>query len=295
MNPAQRARHLQAHNLRCQGLTYRQIAERMGCAASTAAQYVRRFEARRTEIVESLTADILVHSVAGLQGDEPDLHARHIANARELRLLLNSLDQVEDRRQRRERRVHDNNVHDAEKQVKDLEEIARIMIETGHWDVTEDVDRLFEPVFGPNAAPADAPRPREGEGPHATTAEQPHPLTSEPHPLSQDRRPREGGGPPTSTPEQQQPTSAQQPPKPAQTPPKSVHNRTQSNKTEQEAPRRPPVQAPPRPTRKKPQPRIPIPTPTPIFDEIPDPPFDLRKLRPIDPHDHRLTRLFSRR
>ena len=258
MNPAQRARHLQAHNLRCQGLTYRQIAERMGCAASTAAQYVRRFEARRTEIVESLTADILVHSVAGLQGDEPDLHARHIANARELRLLLNSLDQVEDRRQRRERRVHDNNVHDAEKQVNDLEEIARIMIETGHWDVTEDVDHLFEPVFGPNAAAADASRPREG------------------------------GGPPTSTP-------AQQPPKPVQTPPKSVHNRTESNKTEQEAPRRPPVQAPPRPTRKKPQPRIPIPTPTPIFDEIPDPPFDLRKLRPIDPHDHRLTRLFSRR
>ncbi len=285
MNPAQRARHLQAHNLRCQGLTYRQIAERMGCAASTAAQYVRRFEARRTEIVESLTADILVHSVAGLQGDEPDLHARHIANARELRLLLNSLDLVEDRRQRRQRRVHDNNVHDAEKQVNDLEEIARIMIETGHWDVSEDVDHLFEPVFGPDAQNR---RPREGGGPHAPTTQQPHPIT-------QDRRPREGGGPPTSTPEQQQPSPAQTQPKPAQTPPKSVHNRTQSNKTEQEPPRRPPVQAPPRPKRKEPQPRIPIPTPTPVFDEIPDPPFDLRKLRHINPSDRRHARFFSRR
>ena len=105
MNPAQRAKRLQAHNLRCQGLTYRQIGQRMSCAHSTAAGYVRDFEAHRAEIIESLAADLLVHSVAALQDPDTDLHAQHINAARELRLLVNSLDQVADRRQRRDRRI----------------------------------------------------------------------------------------------------------------------------------------------------------------------------------------------
>ena len=75
MNPAKRAKRLQAHSLRCQGLTYRQIGERMRCAHSTAARYVRDFEANRAEIIESLAADLLVHSVANLQNPDPDLHA----------------------------------------------------------------------------------------------------------------------------------------------------------------------------------------------------------------------------
>ena len=67
----------------------------MNPAHSTAAGYVRDFETYRAEIAESLAADLLVHTVAALQHPDPDLHAQHINAARELRLLVNSLDQVD--------------------------------------------------------------------------------------------------------------------------------------------------------------------------------------------------------
>ncbi|MDE2968403.1 MAG: hypothetical protein OXS30_13075 [Chloroflexota bacterium] len=284
MNLAQRSRCLQAHNLRCQGLTYRQIGQRMNCAASTAAGYVRRFEANRGEIIESLTADLLIHSVSALQpgaSDQPDqpdqrdLHQQHIASARELRLLLNSLDQIEDRRQKRERRIHEHNVHDAEREIADLEEIARIMIETGRWDVSngaDDIEHLLEPIFGPNES-----RRRETQS-----------ASSPPNPAK--------------------PVQAST--KSVQIPPKSEHSRTKSNKSEQKSAPKPPVKAPPRPKRKKlkrpPQHRqrpaqhsqrtmreTPVPAPKFAEDDIPNPPYDPDDMRYLSPDSPRFQRLFS--
>ena len=66
MNPRRRARLLQAHNLRCQGLTLRQIADQMGCAHSTVSQYLRDFHTHQDAIIETLAADHLVHSLSQL-------------------------------------------------------------------------------------------------------------------------------------------------------------------------------------------------------------------------------------
>ena len=163
MNPAQRAKRLQAHSLRCQGLTYRQIGERMRCAHSTAAKYVRDFEANRAEIIESLAADLLVHSVANLQHPDPDLHHQHINAARELRLLVNSLDQVEDRRQKRARRVAMEEEADALKNIQALEDLVVTMHENGIDDMTPyltdhgalSTEHVTQPPLSPRAAEQD--------------------------------------------------------------------------------------------------------------------------------------------
>ncbi|MDE2895756.1 MAG: hypothetical protein OXN87_10200, partial [Chloroflexota bacterium] len=108
----------------------------MNCAHSTAAQYVRDFETNRPEITESLAADLLVHSVAALQDPDPDLHQQQITAARELRLLVNSLDQVADRRQKRQRRVAMEEEADALKNLEALEELYMAMHENGIDDLT---------------------------------------------------------------------------------------------------------------------------------------------------------------
>ena len=172
MNLVQRPKLIQAHDLRSRGLTYRQIGKQMGCAHSTAAHYVHEFEQHRAEIIESLAADLLVHTVSAIQTAEPDLHAQHINSARELRLLLNSLDQIEDRRQRRERRIYEDDVHDTEQHFRDIEEIARVMIETGQWQITQqDVDDLANPIFSstseqtsPKTSPSEGSLPRSRSG-----------------------------------------------------------------------------------------------------------------------------------
>ena len=285
MNLAQRSNYVQAHNLRCQGLTYRQIGEKMGCAHSTAAHYVREFEKRRAEIIESLAADTLVHAVSAIQTaqntqtDQPELHARHINSARELRLLLNSLDQIEDRRQRRERRIHEQNVRDSQQHFDDIEEIARIMIESGQWDPTDDIDEWIEPVFGPN----ETSRQESQTSPSGGGA-------------PQGRR-----GPATATPIPYNPTQTLS--NPAQQPSNSAHNRTKSNRAEQKSAKRPPVQAPPRPKREKNRPEsqkprrqeIPRPAPRPSVDDFYEPPFDPKKLIPLDPSDPRVRKLFGNR
>ena len=71
MTPRRRANALQAHSLHCQGLTYRQIAQRMQRSASTIAGYIKDFHAHRDEIAETLAADQLVHSLAGHQQPRP--------------------------------------------------------------------------------------------------------------------------------------------------------------------------------------------------------------------------------
>ena len=198
MNPAKRAKRLQAHSLRCQGLTYRQIGERMRCAHSTAARYVRDFEANRAEIMESLAADLLVHSVANLQTPDPDLHAQHINAARELRLLVNSLDQVEDRRQKRQRRVAMEEEADALKNIQALEDLVVTMHENGIDDMTPYLadqgafrtEHVTQPPLSPRAAGGDA----EGRG--GALLSQPLHSPLQPQPTSSNHNP----GPHTNRP-----------------------------------------------------------------------------------------------
>ena len=90
-NPARRARILQAHELRLQGLTLRQIGEIMSCAPSTVAGYLRDFELFRTDLMRELAADQLVSHLVHLPDiDDPHRNQR-LAEMRELRLLLASL------------------------------------------------------------------------------------------------------------------------------------------------------------------------------------------------------------
>ena len=284
MIPAKRAKRLQAHSLRCQGLTYRQIGERMHCAHSTAAQYVRDFEAHRAEIIESLAADLLVHSVANLQTPDPDLHAQHINAARELRLLVNSLDEVEDRRQKRARRVAMEEEADALKNIQVLEELLVTMHENGIDDLTPYLtdpeafrtEHFTQPLPSPNPAEQDAAStplsPRAADG-------------SLPRTRCGDAEGR-GGSPAFASPTTVNPTPTkpvQPQPKPDQQPTKPAQNRPKSNKSERKSRNRPPVQAPPRPKRKTPHPQFPIPDPLP-------PPNNRRELAPDDPLVRRLFR-----
>ncbi|MYD53817.1 MAG: hypothetical protein F4W96_05870 [Chloroflexi bacterium] len=287
MNPAQRAKRLQAHSLRCQGLTYRQIGERMRCAHSTAARYVRDFEANRAEIIESLAADLLVHSVANLQTPDPDLHAQHINAARELRLLVNSLDQVEDRRQKRARRIVMEQEADTIKYIEALDQLTATMRESGIDDLTPyltDPEAFRAPHF---QQPLPQPSPSGGGA-------RPHPQTS---PSGGGARtllqtsPSGGGAPkgrrgPTATTAKAAPSPTipvQPQPKPDHQPTKPAQNRPKSNKSERKSRNRPPVQAPPRPKRKKTRPEFLTPGPLP-------PSNNRRELAPDDPLVRRLFR-----
>ncbi|MYA02381.1 MAG: hypothetical protein F4038_02630 [Chloroflexi bacterium] len=276
MNPAQRAKRLQAHSLRCQGLTYRQIGERMHCAHSTAAKYVRDFESHRSEIIESLAADLLVHSVANLQHPDPDLHQQHINAARELRLLVNSLDQVEDRRQKRARRIVMEQEADTIKYIEALDQLTATMRESGIDDFTPYLtdpeafrtEHFTQPLPSPNPAEQDA----------AST-----PLS--PRAAGGDAEGR-GGSPALASPTTVNPTptiSVQQQPKPDHRPTKPAQNRPKSNKSERKSHNRPPVQAPPRPKRKKAHTQVLTPDPLP-------PPNNRRELAPDDPLVRRLFR-----
>ena len=287
MNPAQRAKRLRAHSLRCQGLTYRQIGERMHCAHSTAAQYVRDFEAHRAEIVESLAADLLVHTVANLQDPDPDLHARHINAARELRLLVNSLDQVEDRRQKRDRRIVMEQEADTIKYIEALDQLTSTMREAGVYDLTPyltDPEAFRTPHF-------EQPLPQTSpSGGGAQTLPQASPSGAGAPTLPQ-TSPSGGGAPKgrrgpiaTTARATPSPTNPVQPqPKPDHQPTKPAQSRPQSNKSEHKSRQRPPVQAPPRPKRKNTHSQSLTPDPLP-------PPNNRRELGPDDPLVRRLFR-----
>ena len=66
MNPRRRAKLFQVHNLRCQGLSLRQIARQISCAHTTVSQYLKDFARRREEIIETLAADQLIQSLQQL-------------------------------------------------------------------------------------------------------------------------------------------------------------------------------------------------------------------------------------
>ncbi len=93
-NPARRAKLLHAHQLRQQGLTLRQIAERMDCAHSTVAGYLNDFELFRTDLIQELAADQIVSHVIQLADLADEHHDRRLAALRELRLLLTAVPKI---------------------------------------------------------------------------------------------------------------------------------------------------------------------------------------------------------
>ena len=93
-NPARRAKLLQAHQLRQQGLTLRQIAREMGCAHSTVAAYLKDFELFRADLIHELAADQLVSHLLQLADLDDPHHDRRRADIRELRLLLTAVPKI---------------------------------------------------------------------------------------------------------------------------------------------------------------------------------------------------------
>ena len=93
-NPARRAKLLLAHQLRQQGLTLRQIAQRMDCAHSTVSGYLSDFELFRTDLIQELAADQIVSHVIQLADLSDEHHDRRLAAVRELRLLLGAVPKI---------------------------------------------------------------------------------------------------------------------------------------------------------------------------------------------------------
>ncbi len=208
MNPRRRARLLQAHNLRCQGLTLRQIADQMGCAHSTVSQYLRDFHTHQDAIIETLAADHLVHSLSQLDPSDSDLHDRHISAARELRLLLDTLDRIADRQQRRTRRIYESKEVDDMKFLDQLDRLITHFQAAGHPytdpanfdpdafpfnqlqrfipadEMREFVNNITPPVPAPEPKPAPVPaaarEPALLPHPYAAYANDPDPEPPEP-------------------------------------------------------------------------------------------------------------------
>ncbi|MCY3569810.1 MAG: hypothetical protein OXH19_00535 [Chloroflexi bacterium] len=93
-NPARRARILEAQQLRMQGLTMRQIAERMQCSVSTVHAYLRDYELFRSDLIQELAADQIVDHLIHFANPDDPLHEQRRADLHELRLLLSALPQI---------------------------------------------------------------------------------------------------------------------------------------------------------------------------------------------------------
>ncbi len=95
-SPRRCHRILQAHHLRCQGRSLRQIAAELGCAHPTVSAYLRDLQLHRSHILHTVAADRLLDQVHLLTQPESDpaQHRQHVAAARELRLLLRDLPQL---------------------------------------------------------------------------------------------------------------------------------------------------------------------------------------------------------
>ena len=258
MSPVRRTKVLRAYELRCQGLTIRQIAAEMDCAPSTVLKYLRDFDAYRAEIIESLAAEQLVRSLQQLDSADGERHDRQIAATREFRLLLESLDRTADRRQRRERRIHENHVQDLEREHQQIYEIVETMLKYGYWDPEEDMSDFFEPVFGPRHNP-DAPKPNLPSAPQADAP--PIPLSPPAARGEMSRSDRGGPAPIPFPPPEQPPTDrAQSRRERKQQRAKSAQTRTKSNKAEQDSGQSPAKQgesAKPKPNSTLPRPKRP--------------------------------------
>ena len=93
-NPARRARILEAQQLRMQGLTMRQIAQRMHCSVSTVHAYLRDFELFHSDLIHELAADQIVDHLIHFADPDDPLHEQRRADLHELRLLLSALPQI---------------------------------------------------------------------------------------------------------------------------------------------------------------------------------------------------------
>lgn len=93
-NPARRARILEAQQLRMQGLTMRQIAQRMHCSVSTVHAYLRDFELFRSDLIHELAADQIVDHLIHFADPDDPRHEQRRADLHELRLLLSALPQI---------------------------------------------------------------------------------------------------------------------------------------------------------------------------------------------------------
>ena len=102
-SPRRCRRIIEAHHLHCQALTQQQIADRMSCARPTVSAYLRDFQLHRDHILHTVAGDQLLDQVYQLtQPDaEPDGRRQRIAAARELRLLLRDLPQLQQHEQQR--------------------------------------------------------------------------------------------------------------------------------------------------------------------------------------------------
>lgn len=180
ISPALRAKLLRAYLLRCQGLTYRQIGQRMRCAHSTVGRYLRAFHQRRQEITESLAEDQLLAVLEQLDQHEDSGHEGRIHAARELRLLLDALDRITDRRQRRQRRVEENHAADQVRLIEELGELVQELSSQGlppldldQLDPAERSDLLaLHRLVGRPLAPAAAPDTPEPARPEPSTVVQ---------------------------------------------------------------------------------------------------------------------------
>ncbi len=93
-NPARRARIFEAQQLRMQGLTMRQIAERMHCSVSTVHAYLRDYELFRSDLIHQLAADQIVEHLIHFANPDDPLHEQRRADLHELRLLLSAMPQI---------------------------------------------------------------------------------------------------------------------------------------------------------------------------------------------------------
>ena len=93
-NPARPARILEAQQLRMQGLTMRQIAERMHCSVSTVHAYLRDYELFRSDLIHELAADQIVEHLIHFANPDDPRHDQRRADLHELRLLLSAMPQI---------------------------------------------------------------------------------------------------------------------------------------------------------------------------------------------------------
>ena len=103
-SPRRCQRILEAHHLRCRGLTLQQIADQLGCARSTAAAYLRDFQLHRGHILYTVTGDRLLDQIYTLTQpqSDPQQHRQTIASARELRLLLAAMPSLREHEQQQQ-------------------------------------------------------------------------------------------------------------------------------------------------------------------------------------------------
>ena len=172
-------------------------------SASTIAGYIKDFHAHRDEIAETLAADQLVHSLAGINNPDPDLHQQHIQAARELRLQVDTLDRLTDRRQRRDRRVFEEQSADSIRNLEAYEELAETLIKSGLWDDPTPLDRFWQTSHFPNE-PTTSVAPRPDAGPRAPnhadrTASLSPPNTPTAHPDQPPNNPAKHSIKPTKT------------------------------------------------------------------------------------------------